>query len=191
MSLLENTPAISWPKPIIIAPVKVARSIIPVGLNRSCVYHKISARTSRPSASVLITSTVSPFIDLITSPGRVAFPDGIFSTKPTTPTTLAFALRRASVFIAPATTPAPPISIVISSMPAAGFNEIPPVSKTTPLPTKANGASLPPPFQCMTTTLEGLTEPCPTQSNVRIPNFSNSGSSNTSTMIPSSNSANS
>ena len=35
--------------------------------------------------------------------------------------------------------PAPPMSIVISSMPAAGLIEMPPVSKTTPLPTSANG----------------------------------------------------
>ena len=76
------------------------------------------------------------------------------------PTTLAGALRSARVFITPATTPAPPMSMVISSMPAPGLIEMPPVSKTTPLPTSAKGASSPPPFHCMTTTLDGLSEPC-------------------------------
>ena len=46
----------------------------------------------------------------------------------------------------PATVPAPPMSMVMSSMPAAGLMEMPPVSKTTPLPTSASGASSPPPF---------------------------------------------
>ena len=63
------------------------------------------------------------------------------------PTTLAFALRSASAFIAPATAPAPPMSHFIASMPAAGLIEMPPVSKVTPLPTKAIGwPPLPPPF---------------------------------------------
>ena len=85
---------------------------------------------------------VSPFIERTTSPGRCALPSGMFSTSPTSPTTLAGALRSASVLITPATTPAPPMSIVISSMPAAGLIEMPPVSKTTPLPTSAKGALL-------------------------------------------------
>ena len=85
----------------------------------------------------------------------------MFSTSPTSPTTLAGAFRSASVFITPATTPAPPMSMVISSMPAAGLIEMPPVSKTTPLPTSAKGAASPPPFHCMTTTFDGLSEPMP------------------------------
>ena len=36
--------------------------------------------------------------------------------------------------------PAPPMSHFMSSMPAAGLIEMPPVSKVTPLPTKATGA---------------------------------------------------
>ena len=38
-----------------------------------------------------------------------------------------------------------------------------------------------PPFHCMTTTLEGLSDPCPTPNKARMPNFSSSASSNTST----------
>ena len=120
------------------------------------------------------------------SPGRWARPSGMFSTSPTSPTTLALALRSASVRITPATTPAPPMSIVISSIPAAGLIEMPPVSKVTPLPTRATGASSPPPFHCITTTFDGLSEPCPTPRSARMPSFSRSGSSRISTSRPSS-----
>ena len=82
---------------------------------------------------------VSPFIDLTISPGLWAVLEGIFSTNPTNPITLALAFLFAKASIVPATTPAPPISMVISSIPPAGFREIPPVSKTTPLPTRAKG----------------------------------------------------
>ena len=170
---------------MMIAPVNVARSIIPVGLNRSCAYHITSHRTKRPSASVLITSIVSPFIEVTTSPGRCALPEGIFSTNPTRATTLAAALRLAKDSIVPATTPAPPMSMVMSSMPPAGFREMPPVSKTTPFPIRAKGCAFSaPPFHCMTTTLEGLSDPCPTPIKARMPNFSRSASSNTSTSTP-------
>ena len=170
-----------------IAPVSVARLITPVGSNRSCAYHRTSARTKRPSASVLMISTVSPFMDFTTSPGRVAVLEGMFSTRPTRPTTFALALRRASARMTPDTTPAPPMSMVMSSIPAAGLRLIPPVSNTTPLPTKAKGAaSAAPPFQRMTTTLDGLAEPWPTDSNRFMPNSANSASSRISTSSPSS-----
>ena len=38
-----------------------------------------SARISRPSASVLVISTVLPSNIVSTSPGRMAAPDGMFS----------------------------------------------------------------------------------------------------------------
>ena len=109
------------------------------GLNRSWVYQSASARTSRPSASVFSTSMVWPDMEVTISPGRWAAPDGIFSTSPATPTTLHFALRPASAFIRPMTTPEPPMSHFMSSMPPAGLIEMPPVSKVTPLPIKATG----------------------------------------------------
>ena len=52
-----------------------------------------SASTRRPSASVLMTSTVSPAAVFTTSPGRCASPDGMFSTSPTSPTASTLALR--------------------------------------------------------------------------------------------------
>ena len=163
----------------------MAKSIQALGLNFFCAYQSKSAKTNRPSASVFITSIVSPFRDFITSPGRVAFPDGMFSTNPTIPITFAFAFLSAKAFITPATTPAPPISIVISSIPPAGFIEIPPVSKTTPLPTNANGSPPElPPSQCIMTTFDSLSEPCPTHKSVRIPIFSKSFSFKTSTRNP-------
>src|SRR5215207_3149226 len=57
-SLLENSPAYSCASATRIAPVRVARSIMNFGLKRSCAYQSKSANTSRPSASVLMISTV-------------------------------------------------------------------------------------------------------------------------------------
>ena len=94
----------------------------------------------RPSASVLRTSMVWPDIEVTTSPGRCAVPLGMFSTRPMMPTALTFALRSASSCIRPTTQAAPAMSPFMSSMPAAGLIEMPPVSKVTPLPTKTTGS---------------------------------------------------
>ena len=56
------------------APVKVARSTMNFGLKRVLTYYITSASTSRPSASVFITSMVWPDIEVTTSPGRWALP---------------------------------------------------------------------------------------------------------------------
>ena len=76
------------------------------------------------------------------SPGRWALPSGMFSTRPRMPTALTLALRAASAYIAPATAAEPAMSVIISSMPSAGLRLMPPVSKQTPLPTKAIGGAL-------------------------------------------------
>ncbi len=124
-----------------IAPVRVARSTISFGFTVRCAQVMTSHSTSRPSASVLMTSIVWPFIEVTTSPGRWALPSGMFSTSPQMPMTFALALRPAIASIAPATAPAPPMSHFINSMPAAGLIEMPPVSKVTPFPISAIGAS--------------------------------------------------
>ena len=67
------------------------------------------------------------------SPGRIASPSGMFSTRPTMPTTLTFALRAASACRSPTTQAAPPMSPFMSSMPAAGLIEIAAGIETDPL----------------------------------------------------------
>ena len=72
-----------------------------------------------------------------TSPGRCAVPDGMFSTRPSTPTTLARALRAGQrQHRAERRRRHRPCPHFMSSMPAAGLIEMPPVSKQTPLPTQ-------------------------------------------------------
>ena len=58
--MFENKPAYSEPKETMIAPVKVAKSIINLGLNFFSVYVNASAKTNRPSASVFNISIVLP-----------------------------------------------------------------------------------------------------------------------------------
>ena len=59
-SSFENSPAYSEPNETIIAPVKVAKSIINFGLNFFSVNVKASAKTNLPSASVFNISIVLP-----------------------------------------------------------------------------------------------------------------------------------
>ena len=65
----------------------MAKSINFFGLNLLIAYVTASANTNLPSASVLITSIECPEEAITTSPGLCAFPEGIFSTKPTTAVT--------------------------------------------------------------------------------------------------------
>ena len=135
-----------------------------------------------------MTSTVWPDIVSTTSPGRCAVDDGMFSTSPTTPTALTFALRPARAFISPMTTPEPPISHFMSSMPPAGFIEIPPVSNVTPLPTKAMGRlflALGAPFHCITTRRGLFADPCATPSRAPMFSFAICFSSSTEILTPS------
>ena len=178
------------PSATMMAPVSVARLTMNFGWKRSLAYQSASASTSRPSASVLSTSIVWPDIEVTMSPGRCALPSSMFSTKPMMPTALTLALRAASACIRPVTAAAPPMSPFMSSMPAAGLIEMPPESKTTPLPTKATGLSFGlPPFHCMTTRRGGLTEPCATPSSAPMPSFFISFSVRTSTLTPSASSS--
>ena len=78
------------------------------------------------------------------------------------------------------------MSPFMSSMPAAGFSEMPPVSKVTPLPTRAIGWPPfgPAPRHCMTTTWLGFSLPCPTASSAFMPSLCNALSPSTSTCTP-------
>src|SRR3989304_743014 len=91
-----------------------------------------SARGRRPSASVLITSIVLPFIAVTTSPGLVAEPEGMFSVVGTRAVTLTGAFSLASAHIAEMTAAPPDISPFISSIPAAGLMEMPPEAAAPP-----------------------------------------------------------
>ena len=120
------------------------------------------------------------------SPGRWALPSGMFSTRPRMPTALTLALRAASAYIAPTTAAAPPMSVIISSMPSAGLRLMPPVSKQTPLPTKAIGAAFGSlaPFHWITASWLSRTLPWPTPSSAPMPSFFISFSPSTSTSRP-------
>ena len=95
---------------------------------------RASARVKRPSASVLVISTVLPAIDRITSPSLYAVPDGMFSVQAAIACTSTGSFWRATASIAAITAAAPDMSVFMSSMPSLVFSESPPESKVTPLP---------------------------------------------------------
>ena len=72
------------PSATTIAPVSVARSTSR-SAPRSIACARQSASTSRPSASVLLTSIVMPDFARTMSPGLTARPRGMFSVAPITP----------------------------------------------------------------------------------------------------------
>ena len=77
------------------------------------------------------------------------------------------------------------MSHFMSSMPAAGLIEMPPVSKVTPLPTNATGWSFaPPPFHCMTSSLDSRALPWPTPSREPMPRSRIAASPRISTSTP-------
>src|SRR5437867_3941217 len=75
-------------------------------------------RTSRPSASVLITSTVFPLMLVKTSPGFVAPPPGRFSVHGATPSTFTSGFRRPMAASAAMTLAAPVMSAFMHHMKA-------------------------------------------------------------------------
>ena len=68
-SELAKKPLVRLPSATMHAPVNVALSTRRSGFS-SLAYARTSARTRRPSASVLMISTYLPSIDLKMSPGR-------------------------------------------------------------------------------------------------------------------------
>ncbi len=94
-----------------------------------------SPRTRRPSASVLSTSTVSPPRWVMTSPGRVAVPLGMFSARHRYPVTATGRPSSATARTAAATAAAPPMSDFIVIIDAGGLSDRPPESNVMPLPT--------------------------------------------------------
>ena len=85
---------------------------------------------------------VLPAFEVKMSPGRMALPEGMFSTAGMIPTRLIGRLSSEAANRVPSTAAPPAISIFISSIFSAGLREMPPASKTTPLPTRAMGWEL-------------------------------------------------
>ncbi len=145
-----------------------------------------SARTSRPSASVLWISTVLPLRCLSTSPILVAEPDGMLSVHIRKPVTVVGHSSSRRTDIAPRTAAAPDMSIFMKScMPCAGFRLMPPESYMMPLPTIARWLLLFPFGLKLSLTMRGgsvlpaLTPRMPPQ-----PSFSSSDLPNTSICRP-------
>ena len=117
------------------APVNVAKSIIISGLSFDASV-RASESIRRPSASVLPTSTVIPFLVWRTSRGRKASPEIAFSTAGIKTLSLMESPASIIIWANPRTWAAPPISFFIFSIPDAGLISSPPLSKQTPLPTR-------------------------------------------------------
>mmetsp|Transcript_1970 Transcript_1970/g.6835 ORF Transcript_1970/g.6835 Transcript_1970/m.6835 type:complete len:217 (-) Transcript_1970:993-1643(-) len=132
--LLVSTAGMSPPSATRAAPVSVAKSMHR-SLPSSAASARASASTSLPSASVLVISVVSPFLEVITSPGRMALPPTLFSTAGTS------TRKRTRRFVAmmsmasPRAWAPPAMSFFISFMVGPVLMFRPPVSKHTPLPT--------------------------------------------------------
>ena len=169
------------------APVRVATSTRCVA--PSCrAYHKPSPRIRRPSASVLITSTVFPSALFRTSPGLRARPPGMFSAVGTTPITRIGAPSIAMARIAQATAAPPAMSSFMRSMPSAGLIEMPPVSNVIPLPTSPSTGPRAAPGGSWRNTISrgGSLLPRATPRSMPIPSASIRFSSSTSTPTPAS-----
>ena len=115
---------------------------------------------------------VCPDMLVTMSPGLVALPPGIFSVVGIIPTTFMGSFISAIAVMVPNTLAAPHISYFISSIFAAGFKEMPPVSKVTPLPTNTIGFSfLLKPQYSSVISLAGSLLPCATDSSEPMPSF--------------------
>ena len=82
----------------------------------------------RPSASVLVTSTVLPERIVSTSPGRIAVPDGMFSAIGAYVVTVIGSSSAATAKVAAMTEAAPPMSYFIVAIELPGLMLSPPES---------------------------------------------------------------
>ena len=137
--------------------------------------------TRRPSASVLVTSTVVPSYMVRMSLGLWAPPPVRFSARASQAVTRTGRPRRAAAVTAARTVAAPAMSDFISGMEAAGFRLRPPESKVMPLPTSATWAAAWSGAHSRRTRRGGFTEPWPTPSRPPNPPSSSAASSRTST----------
>ena len=80
----------------------------------------------------------------MTSPGRMAEPDGRFSAAPIRPVTRTGASRAASADSAAITAAPPAMSPFIVFMASFGFSDRPPLSNVMPLPISTTWSRAPP-----------------------------------------------
>ncbi len=100
------------------------------------------------------------------------------------PTTLTAGRSRPITSKRPRTAAAPDMSYFISSILSAGFSEMPPASKLTPLPTKQQGGSRSAPRYCNTMNRGSSLDPCATAMSAAIPSFSMAAGPMTRTRWP-------
>ena len=118
------------------APVRVATSTT-ASTPSSTARHSPSAITSRPSASVLSTSTVVPLRIRRTSPSFIAEPDGMLSVQHRYAVTAVVHPTSRRAVIAPRIAAAPVMSFFICAWDSSlGLRLIPPESYMIPLPTR-------------------------------------------------------
>ena len=135
LSSAVQTPQICFPSEIMHAPVSVDNSRIESHPISSSTYTRASAKVSRPSASVLITSIVLPFEAVKISLATNAFGPIIFSHAATTKwTSTPLGPNAAIACAAPKTAAAPPQSNFINSIMEV-LMLYPPVSNSNPFPT--------------------------------------------------------
>ena len=108
-------------------PVSVATSMIASGSSTAAIA-SASARISRPSASVLVTSTVLPLYIVSTSPGRIAVPDSMFSAIGAYVVTATGSSSAAMAKVAAITAAAPAMSYFIVAIELPGLMVSPPES---------------------------------------------------------------
>mmetsp|Transcript_9446 Transcript_9446/g.18435 ORF Transcript_9446/g.18435 Transcript_9446/m.18435 type:complete len:207 (+) Transcript_9446:505-1125(+) len=162
-SSLVNSPGRSQPKATRCAPVSVAMSITISGFSSSA-HARASANNSRPSASVFPTSTVILAREVSTSDGRKAFPPTLFSAIGMSTRRRASNWDDISIDARPRIAAAPPMSFFMASMALGGFRSSPPVSNTTPFPTRVRILSVFPVVAglMISTNLGGRSEAFPT-----------------------------
>jgi len=92
---------------------------------------------------VFSTSVVRPPKWVMTSPGRIAEPDGMFSAAAIRPVTRTAAPSSASADIAAITAAPPAMSVFMAFMPSFGLSESPPLSNVMPLPARTTWVRAP------------------------------------------------
>ena len=131
-------PAISVPNVLRQAPVRVAMSTI-ASTGSSVARTSASPMTRRPSASVLMISTVLPPRMTMMSPMRRADPDGMLSVHIRKPVTWAVQPSSFRTLMAARMLDAPVMSFfIVACTSSPGLMARPPASYMMPLPTSAS-----------------------------------------------------